>query len=92
MKHTIAGTLVLLASATVAGAQSNGERLEPFVSQLPRTEWGGAMYWLEMQSIVGWEKMMLVFGYAANAPVCERLAEVARIDAPARDFRCKAAN
>jgi hypothetical protein len=75
-----------------AGAQGNGERLEPFVSELPRTEWGGAMYWLEMQSIIGWEKMMLVFGYASNAPVCERLAALAGIDAPDRKFRCTAAN
>lgn len=80
-----------LATGTLV-AQTNQERLEPFVSDLPRNEWGEPMYWLEMRSIVGWEKMMLVFGYASNGPVCERLAGVARMDAPDREFRCSTAN
>jgi hypothetical protein len=50
------------------------------------------IFWLEMESAVGWEKMILVVGYAANGPICERLAAVARIDAPAREFRCNTAN
>lgn len=78
--------------ATSADAETNGDRIEAFVNELPRNDWGGAMYWLEMQSIVGWEKMMLVVGYATNGPVCERLAIVAQADAPARKFRCSTAN
>lgn len=52
----------------------------------------GAIYWLELKSAVGWGKMILVVGYVANGPVCDRLAAVARIDAPAREFRCNTAN
>ncbi|MFG6552463.1 hypothetical protein [Sulfitobacter sp. 1A16808] len=50
------------------------------------------MYWLEMKSIIGWEKMMLVVGYASNGSVCERLVDVATADAPDREFRCSTAN
>jgi len=50
------------------------------------------MYWLEMKSVIGWEKMVLFVGYAANGPVCERLAAIARIDSPDREFRCSTAN
>ena len=53
---------------------------------------GGAMYWLEMKTIIGWEKMMLVVGYATNEPICDRLAMVVRLDAPDRKFRCSTAN
>jgi len=92
VRQIICSTVAALSLATSAYAQTNSERIEAFVNELPRNEWGGAMYWLEMKSIVGWEKMMLVVGYASNGPVCERLAAVARIDAPEREFRCGTAN
>lgn len=75
-----------------ASAQTNGDRIDAFVYELPRSDWGGAIYWLEMKSAIGWEKMMLIVGYASNGPVCERLSEIARIDAPYREFRCITAN
>lgn len=86
------GIGVALLVATSAYAETNGDSVAAFASELPRTEWGGAMYWLEMKTIIGWEKMILVVGYAANRPVCERLAVVARADAPDREFRCTTAN
>ena len=92
MRQILCGVAAALSITTSAYAQTNGERIEAFANELPRTEWGGAMYWLEMNSIIGWEKMMLVVGYASNGPVCERLAGVARIDAPDREFRCSTAN
>lgn len=92
MRKIITATFVVLGMATSAPAETNGEKIEAFVNGLPRNEWGGAMYWLEMKSIIGWENMMLVLGYASNGPVCERLAAVARIDAPDREFRCSTAN
>lgn len=92
MRHALIYTATAISLASGAWAQTNGERLEAFVNELPRNQWGGAMYWLEMRSLIGWEKMMLVFGYASNSPVCERLAAVARLDAPDREFRCSTAN
>ena len=84
--------ILVLSTATNGWAQTNGEKLEDFVSDMPRNDRGLPMYWLEMRSIIGWEKMMLVFGYASNGPVCERLAAVAHIDSPDREFRCSRAN
>lgn len=92
MRLFMFSAVVALAVATGADAQTNGDRIAAFANELPRTEWGGAMYWLEMKSVMGWEKMMLVVGYASNGPVCERLAAMARIDAPGREFRCSTAN
>lgn len=92
MRHFIFSAVAALAVATGADAQTNGDRIAAFANELPRTEWGGAMYWLEMKSVIGWEKMMLVVGYASNGPVCERLAVVARADASDREFRCSTAN
>jgi hypothetical protein len=85
-------TIAAFSIATGAWAQTYGEKLEALVTELPRNDWGGAMYWMEMKSVIGWEKMMLVFGYADNSPVCERLAAVAYLDAPDREFRCSSAN
>lgn len=92
MHHFVFSVFAALAVATGATAQTNGDRIATFANELPRTEWGGAMYWLEMKSAIGWEKMMLLVGYASNGPVCERLAVVARSDAPDREFRCSSAN
>lgn len=92
MQQFMFSAVAALAFATGASAQTNGDRIAAFANELPRTEWGGAMYWLEMKSVIGWEKMMLVVGYASNGPVCEHLAVVARADAPDREFRCSTGN
>ncbi|MGJ8530304.1 hypothetical protein [Maritalea sp.] len=48
----------------------SSEDLIEYVSQLPRdSALGLPMYWMEMGTAVGWDQMMLVFGYAsANVP------------------------
>jgi hypothetical protein len=91
-KLALAVLATALWSTHPANAQTNSERIETFANELPRNDWGGAMYWVEMESAIGWEKMMLVVGYASNGPVCERLAAIARIDSPDREFRCSTAN
>lgn len=45
-----------------------------------------------MDGLVGEEKMMFIFGYADNRSICEHTLELAREEAPFRDFRCEAAN
>ena len=73
-------------------ADKSSDELEKVVSQLPRGRLGIPMYWFEMESIIGWEKMMLVLGYADNRSICIHLETVAKDEAPARNFRCKLAN
>ncbi len=92
MRKIMAAMIAAIALTTSVQAQSNSEKIEAFISELPRDKWGGAIYWLEMKSTIGWENVMLVVGYAFNEPVCEKLAEVARVDAPHREFRCSTAN
>jgi len=48
--------------------------------------------WLMMDTLVGWDKMMLIVGYADNVSVCLLLSEVAKEDSPDRNFRCTDAN
>ena len=92
MRQSLCIMAITLCTTMGANAQTNSDRIAAFVNDLPRTELGGAMYWLEMKTIVGWEKMMLVVGYATNEPICDRLAMVVRLDAPDRKFRCSTAN
>lgn len=83
----------VFALPTGAAFADSREDLASFVGKLPRDSiMNLPMYWMEMESIIGWEKMMLVFGYASNGPVCDRLVQVAKADAPERNFRCVSAN
>lgn len=85
-----ASVFALSSGPTLADSR---EDLVSFVGKLPRDSiMNLPMYWMEMESLIGWEKMMLVFGYASNGPVCDRLVQVAKADAPERNFRCVSAN
>ena len=75
-----------------AFAQTNTERIEAIVESLPRGTMNTAIYWFEMDTALGWEKMMVIFGYANNLPVCNKLVEISNLDAPFRRFRCTPAN
>ena len=58
----------------------------------PKTSLSLPAQWFMMESSLGWEKMMFIFGYADNIEVCEHLVEVAKEESPSRDFRCTDAN
>ena len=73
-------------------AQDQDEVLDSFASKMPRGIAGIPNQWVLMKSIVGWEKMMLIFGYADNRSGCEHLVEVALLESPERDFSCTDAN
>jgi hypothetical protein len=45
-----------------------------------------------MESVLGWEKMMLIVGCADNRTVCLSLSEIAKTESPMRNFRCFDAN
>lgn len=62
------------------------------VENHPRGDLGIPAQWLMMDTLVGWEKMMLIVGYADNVTVCQALAEIAKEDSPDRNFRCTDAN
>jgi len=85
-------SLVAINSSQIAMADETSDKLEKMVSKLPRTSLGIPLYWFEMSTVVGWEKMMLVFGYADNRKICSHLKSIARDDSPNREFRCKSAN
>jgi hypothetical protein len=67
------------------------ERLVPFVQQMPRNPVGPS-YWLEVESLVGWEKAILIFGYADDFDVCNQLLKASSLEAPARRFKCTPVN
>lgn len=62
------------------------------VENHPRGGLGIPAQWLMMDTLVGWDKMMLIVGYADNVDVCLALVEIAKEDSPDRDFRCTDAN
>jgi hypothetical protein len=92
MRVILLVALLMGLSGPAGAGGDTSDKLERFVTKLPRGSLGIPFYWLEMKSIVGWEKMMLVFGYANNRSVCKGLRSMAADDAPNREFRCKSAN
>ncbi|MGD9670777.1 MAG: hypothetical protein AB7U75_17315 [Hyphomicrobiaceae bacterium] len=88
-------TLVLTAVVAVmfyfVGA-SQGQTIEEAAADLPRGGLNIPAQWFMMESLVGWEKMMLIFGYADNEDVCMHMLEIAQEESPDRRFRCMAAN
>lgn len=68
------------------------DKLEQAVQNMPRGGLDIPAQWFMMESMVGWEKMMLIFGYADNRDVCYKLVEMAREESPNRNFRCQDAN
>ena len=66
--------------------------LEEAVSEYPRSTYGEPAQWFMMKSLVGWERMMFVFGYVDDREVCEHLVEIASEESPDREFRCEDAN
>ena len=87
-------TIILTYISTPASIHAQGRynELESIVKNLPRNSLGLPVYWFEMNSLVGWEKVMLIFGYADNGTVCNHMLKLAIIDAPHRNFRCVKAN
>lgn len=83
--------LLALTIGSAVRAQTVDELAE-FVSAMPRGSLGTPAYWMEMKSIIGWEKMILVVGYASNGPICEMMANMGAAQSPERQFRCTAAN
>ncbi|HMA79130.1 MAG TPA: hypothetical protein VKP88_08545 [Candidatus Paceibacterota bacterium] len=59
---------------------------------LPRGGLDIPAQWFIMDGMAGEEKMMFIFGYADNRSVCEHTLELAREEAPWREFRCEDAN
>ncbi|MDE4275788.1 hypothetical protein PXK58_15680 [Phaeobacter gallaeciensis] len=79
-------------SLSSVGHSQTIEDLADYVSVMPRGTLGTPAYWMEMKSLVGWEKMILVIGYASNQPVCEMMVRMGSEQSPDREFRCTAAN
>lgn len=52
----------------------------------------GPAQWFEMNSLEGWERMVLVFGYADNRAVCDYLVRHGHETTPGRSFRCTPVN
>ena len=85
-------TVLLFTPIMQNEAYAEEDKLKEFVSELPRGSLGIPFFWLEMKSLVGWEHMILLYGYADNRSACKMLVGVARKDSPDREFRCSTAN
>ena len=79
-------------SGNEAFAEERADDIDRVVRGLPRGPADMPIYWFEMRSILGWEKMMLVLNYANNRAVCDHLKSIAYKESPGREFRCTAAN
>lgn len=92
MKKNLLILTIAIAIAFVTGYSYKETDLYEAAQNHPRGGLNIPAQWFMMESMVGWEKMMLIFGYADNVEVCEHLTEVAREESPDRNFRCTDAN
>ena len=96
--NAVVAAVLLLAFFSTASAQEpnyTDERLSKLIEAAESMEVGLAgipIQWFEMQSAVGWEKMMLIFGYADNLTTCSQMVIIAKQSNADRDFRCVPAN
>ena len=76
-RHAVAASIMLLVALPNLSKADEGQvALESVVEQMPRGLAGISLQWFEMETAIGWEKMMLVFGYADNKSVCEHLRRI----------------
>ncbi len=66
--------------------------LESAIKNYPRGTLNIPAQWFIMDTMVGAEKMILIFGYADNKSVCEHMLKLAKEETPIRNFRCEDAN
>lgn len=92
MKKNLLILAVAIAVAFFAGYHYKNVDLYEAVENHPRGGLDIPAQWFMMESMVGWEKMMFIFGYADNVEVCQHLVEVAKEESPERNFRCTDAN
>ena len=68
----------------------NLKRWESFVMNNP---WGSSSdFWLEKKTSYGWEKVLLVFGYADDYDACDDVKSTLEVKYSAAQFRCMPAN
>ena len=92
MKKNLLILIVAISVSLVAGYSYKDVDLYEAAENHPRGGLNIPAQWFMMNSMVGWEEMILIVGYADNVEVCEHLVEVAKEESPDRDFRCTDAN
>lgn len=92
MEKNLVILVVAILIAFFAGYSYKDVDLYTAVENHPRGELNIPAQWLMMDTLVGWDRMMLIVGYADNVEVCQRLVEIAKEDSPNRNFRCTDAN
>lgn len=92
MKKNALVLIIVILVSFFAGYYYKNVDIYEAAKDYPKTTLGLPAQWFMMESTIGWEKMMFIFGYADNIEVCEHLVEVAKEESPNRDFRCTDAN
>lgn len=92
MKQNISILIVALVIGFFFGYSYNDRDLFEVAKDCPKGVLDVPAQWFMMESTVGWEKMMLIFGYVDDIEVCEHLVDIAKKESPDRDFRCTDVN
>lgn len=88
----VIGIIVAILIGFFTGHAYKNIDLYEAVENHPRGSLNISAQWFMMESIVGWEKMMFIFGYADNVDTCEHLVDVAKEESPDRNFKYADAN
>jgi hypothetical protein len=83
---------ILSSKLDLAYAQTEEDYLVPLVEIMPRSDADDAAQWLEKDTIAGWAKVLLVFGYGDDFLACRELIDLYKAEFPAANYRCSNAN
>ncbi|MCK4918440.1 MAG: hypothetical protein KAS02_01495 [Candidatus Pacebacteria bacterium] len=92
MKKIFLILIIVILISFFAGYSYKDVSFDEDVQNYPKGSLNIPAQWFMMDGLVGWERMMFIFGYADNVDVCQHLVEVAKAESPDRDFRCTDAN
>lgn len=101
MKQSLLGIIAIIIVVGTIGALIGSSfkqdkdpvlKFEEAAQAYPTGTLGIPPQWFMMESLLGWERMMFIFGYADNREICEHLVDVASEESPERRFRCDDAN
>ena len=85
--------LVLTMLVTPLFADDYEDNLKRWESFVMSNSWGSSSdFWLEKKTSYGWEKVILVFGYADDYDACDDLKTALEAKYSAALYRCMPAN
>ena len=85
--------IILSLVVTPLFADEYEDNLKQWERFIDSNQWGSSSdFWLEKKTTYGWEKVILVFGYADDYDACNDVKTALEVKYSAAKYRCMPAN